>query len=109
MDTKVYLVNTGWTGGGFGEGKRFPIPVTRAIISAIQNNDIDHADTYHMESLNLTIPNKISGVDERYLNPREAWDDKEMYDSESNKLAQRFKDNIKKFEVSEEILASGPK
>ena len=62
-----------------------------------------------MESLNLTIPNKISGVDEKYLNPREAWEDKGMYDSEAEKLAQRFKDNIKKFEVSEDILASGPK
>ena len=109
MDTKVYLVNTGWTGGGYGVGKRFPIPVTRAIISAIQDNAIDHNDTYHMESLNLTIPNKISGVDEKYLNPREAWEDKDMYDSEAEKLAQRFKDNIKKFEVSEESLASGPK
>ena len=109
MDTKVYLVNTGWTGGGYEVGKRFPIPVTRAIISAIQDNAIDHTDTYHMESLNLTIPNKISGVDEKYLNPREAWEDKGMYDSEAEKLAQRFKDNIKKFEVSEEILASGPK
>ena len=109
MDTKVYLVNTGWTGGGYEVGKRFPIPVTRAIISAIQDNAIDHSDTYHMESLNLTIPNKISGVDEKYLNPREAWEDKDMYDSEAEKLAQRFKDNIKKFEVSEEILASGPK
>ena len=109
MDTKVYLVNTGWTGGGYEVGKRFPIPVTRAIISAIQDNAIDHSDTYHMESLNLTIPNKISGVDEKYLNPREAWEDKGMYDSEAEKLAQRFKDNIKKFEVSEEILASGPK
>ena len=109
MDTKVYLVNTGWTGGGYEVGKRFPIPVTRAIISAIQDNAIDHSDTYHMESLNLTIPKKISGVDEKYLNPREAWEDKDMYDSEAEKLAQRFKDNIKKFEVSEEILASGPK
>ncbi len=109
MDTKVYLVNTGWTGGGYEVGKRFPIPVTRAIISAIQDNAIDHSDTYHMESLNLTIPNKISGVDEKYLNPREAWEDKDMYDTEAKKLAQRFKDNIKKFEVSEEILASGPK
>ena len=109
MDTKVYLVNTGWTGGGYEVGKRFPIPVTRAIISAIQDNAIDHNDTYHMESLNLTIPNKISGVDAKYLNPREAWEDKGMYDSEAEKLAQRFKDNIKKFEVSEEILASGPK
>ena len=72
-------------------------------------NAIDHSDTYHMESLNLTIPNKISGVDEKYLNPREAWEDKDMYDTEAKKLAQRFKDNIKKFEVSEEILASGPK
>ena len=109
MDTKVYLVNTGWTGGGYEVGKRFPIPVTRAIISAIQDNAIDHSDTYHMESLNLTIPKKISGVDEKYLNPREAWEDKDMYDTEAKKLAQRFKDNIKKFEVSEEILASGPK
>ena len=62
-----------------------------------------------MESLNLIIPNKISGVDEKYLNPREAWENKDIYDYEAEKLARRFKHNIKKFEVSEEILASGPK
>ena len=50
-NTKVYLVNTGWSGGGYGVGERFPIPVTRAVVNAIQDNNIDHSDLEYLEKL----------------------------------------------------------
>ena len=108
-NTKVFLVNTGWTGGGFGVGKRFPIPVTRAIISAIQDNKIDLDNLDYLEKLNLHIPRELDGVETNYLNPRSSWESDEAYDQECEALCQRFKDNFNRFDVPQEIIGAGPK
>jgi phosphoenolpyruvate carboxykinase (ATP) len=108
-DTKVFLVNTGWTGGGFGVGKRFPIPVTRAIINAIQDNKIDLDNLDYLEKLNLHIPRELDGVETTYLNPRSSWESDEAYDQECEALCQRFKDNFNRFDVPQEIIDAGPK
>ena len=108
-NTKVYLVNTGWSGGGYGVGKRFPIPVTRAVVNAIQNNNIDHSDLEYLEKLNLYVPKSLEGVDPSYLNPRDSWESKEDYDEECSKLCERFKENFTKFDVDHDIVAAGPK
>lgn len=108
-NTKIYLVNTGWTGGGYEVGKRFPIPVTRAIINAIQENKIDKDNLEYIEKLNLFIPKELEGVDSSYLNPRSCWVSKEDYDKECEALCQKFKDNFAMFDVPQEIIDSGPK
>ena len=108
-NTKVFLVNTGWTGGGFGVGKRFPIPVTRAIINAIQDNKIDLDNLDYLEKLNLHIPRELDGVETNYLNPRSSWESDEEYDQECEALCQRFKDNFNRFDVPQEIIGAGPK
>jgi phosphoenolpyruvate carboxykinase (ATP) len=108
-NTKVFLVNTGWTGGGFGVGKRFPIPVTRAIINAIQDNKIDLDNLDYLEKLNLHIPRELDGVETTYLNPRSSWESDEAYDQECEALCQRFKDNFNRFDVPQEIIDAGPK
>ena len=109
---QVYLVNSGWTGGSGapgGTGDRFPIPVTRAIVSACQSGALLNCKTKHLDYLNLDIPREIPGVDSRYLNPRDTWEDKESYDAEAKKLTILFADNITKFDVDRAIIEAGPK
>ena len=109
--SKVYLVNTGWTGGSGasdGAGSRFPIPVTRSIIAAIQSGDLEGVNTIKLPVLNLEIPTSIPGVSNALLNPRDTWANKESYDAQALKLAKLFIDNIQKYKVSRKIIKAGP-
>ena len=112
FDAQVYLVNTGWTGGSGapgGSGSRFPIPVTRAIVSACQRGALLDCNAHHLDYLNLDIPVEIPGVDSSYLNPRDTWEDKLSYDVEAKNLANLFAENFKKFEVDNAIIEAGPR
>ena len=107
--SNVYLVNTGWTGGPYGTGKRFDIPVTRSIISAIQSGDLAGSETERIDGMNLDVPLNVAGVDSKLLNPIKNWEDPSLYKSYEDKLVNQFKDNFKKFDVAEAIVSAGPK
>lgn len=104
----VYLVNTGWTGGPYGEGQRFSIATTRAIVHAVLRGELESAPTTVLPGFNLRIPTRVHGVDERILDPRRTWADKAAYERSARELVGRFRQNFERFDVAEEIAAAGP-
>jgi len=107
--SRVYLVNTGWTGGAYGQdGHRITIPTTRLLIHAILRGQLEEVETDHLPGLNLTIPRYIYGVNPHLLNPRHTWHDKAAYDQKAQELIRLFNDNFGKFQVSRGIHEAGP-
>jgi phosphoenolpyruvate carboxykinase (ATP) len=108
----VYLVNTGWTGGAYGVGKRMSIKDTRACINGILNGSINDAEFETLPVFNLQIPKTLEGVaDNNVLNPRNTWENKEEYDKTLKKLASMFIENFKRYEganTEEDYSKAGP-
>ena len=108
-NTVVYLINTGWSGGPYGVGKRISIKYSRAMVTAALTGSLDIVKYRHDEIFNLDIPTECPGVPSEILDPKNTWVDKDSYDLSAKKLAQLFSDNFKKFkDVTDDIKSAGP-
>ena len=109
--TKIWLVNTGWSGGPYGVGSRMKIAYTRAMIRAAVSGALASAPTVQDPIFGLHVPTTCPDVPEEMLNPRTTWKDKEQYDAKARELAGKFKKNFEQFaaSASEEIRNAGPR
>ena len=92
---RCILLNTGWSGGKYGVGKRMSLKVTRALLNAALNGQLDGVETEKLAILNVTVPKSCPGVDSAILNPRNTWADKADYDATATRLRDSFRQNFK--------------
>jgi phosphoenolpyruvate carboxykinase (ATP) len=109
-NAKVWLLNTGWTGGPVGTGQRIKLAYTRRMVTAALNGELDNAETWVDPIFGLHVPKHIQGVPDEVLRPRDTWKDPAAYDAKASQLADMFAENFKKYEsgVTEEVRAACP-
>jgi len=93
---RCILLNTGWSGGPYGVGRRMSIAHTRALLDAALNGDLDTVDSARLPILGLRVPTSCPGVPEGVLNPRDTWSDPEAYDEAAKRLRDLFRQNYEK-------------
>ncbi|MEH6945750.1 phosphoenolpyruvate carboxykinase (ATP) [Bacillus sp. JJ634] len=106
-NAKVYLVNTGWTGGEYGTGSRMKLAYTRAMVQAALEGELTNIETVKDSIFGLEIPLHVPGVPDEVLQPSKTWEDKAAYEAKATELAAKFRENIQKFNVSKEIVEQG--
>jgi phosphoenolpyruvate carboxykinase (ATP) len=109
-NVKVWLLNTGWTGGPYGTGNRMKLAYTRRMVTAALAGELDAVETWTDPIFGLQVPVHVDGVPDQVLHPRETWKSPADYDAKAAKLADMFAENFKKYEseVSESVKAAGP-
>ncbi len=106
----VWLINTGWTGGPYGVGKRMSIKDTRAIVTAVLEGTLKDVEYRTDPVFGFQVPLAVPGVDSAILEPRNTWEDKDAYDRKYHDLAERFIKNFAKYaDEAPELVAAGPK
>lgn len=109
-NVRVYLLNTGWSGGPYGVGKRMNLPYTRAMVNAALSGELEKVEFVEDPIFRVQVPTSCPGVPAEVLQPRNTWADPAAYDAQARQLAKLFAENITKFsDVSAEILAAGPR
>ncbi|MEJ2054658.1 MAG: phosphoenolpyruvate carboxykinase (ATP), partial [Calditrichaceae bacterium] len=110
-NVRCWLVNTGWTGGPFGVGKRMSIQHTRALLNAALDRKLAKVEFNADPVFGLPVPVECPGVPKEVLTPRNTWKDKDAYDKKARELASDFKENFKVYEefVSDDVIKAGPK
>ncbi len=109
-DVSCWLVNTGWTGGAYGTGKRMPIAATRALLAAALDGSLNQASFRTDPNFGFEVPQAVPGVDPAILDPRSTWADKAAYDKQACKLVGMFTVNFEKFEahVDSDVRSAAP-
>ncbi len=107
----VWLINTGWSAGPYGVGKRMKLSYTRAMITAVLTGALDNVKFVEQDIFGLFIPESCPNVPVEILNPRNTWQDKNVYDTKATDLAVKFVQNFEKYadKANAEILAAAPK
>ena len=105
-----WLVNTGWTGGKYGTGRRMPIKATRALLDAALSGALKSQPMRTDPVFGFQVPTALAGVDPAILNPRETWSDKAAYDAQARALVEMFNKNFEKFavHVDADVKAAAP-
>jgi phosphoenolpyruvate carboxykinase (ATP) len=108
---KVWLINTGWSGGSYGTGERMKLKYTRAMITAALEGKLDNVDFKTHEIFGLAMPTTCPDVPSELLDPKSTWKDGAAYDAKASELAEKFVNNFEKFKefANEEIMAASPK
>jgi phosphoenolpyruvate carboxykinase (ATP) len=106
----VWLVNTGWTGGPYGEGERMPIAATRTMLHAALAGSLDHVSFRTDPVFGFEVPVEVPGVDPQLLDPRSTWRDPDAYAEKARRLAAMFRDNFARFAetAGDDVRAAGP-
>jgi phosphoenolpyruvate carboxykinase (ATP) len=106
----VWLINTGWTGGGYGVGSRMKLAYTRAMIRAALEGQLDAVNFEKHPIFGVAMPTECPNVPSEVLNPRQTWANKEAYDNQAQHLAELFHKNFQKYAsfANDEILAGAP-
>jgi phosphoenolpyruvate carboxykinase (ATP) len=109
--SRVWLLNTGWTGGPYGTGRRLPLSSTRAMLHAALSGALDQARYLPDPTFGLEVPVECPDVPRDLLVPRQTWPSPELYDQKARELAARFRENFRRFEgnVGSKVRAAGPK
>ena len=109
-NVKVWLINTGWTGGPYGIGNRMKLKYTRAMINSALNGKLDNVDYIQHPIFKLLIPVSCKNVPAEVLNPRDTWTNKDAYDTKAKELAKSFHKNFERFKdlANDEILNGSP-
>ena len=107
-DAKCWLVNTGWSGGAYGEGERMKIAYTRAMLNSALSGDLECVELKADPNFGVLVPQSCPEVPAEVLNPRNTWADGSAYDTQAHDLTQRFENNFQKFEnhVDDQVKAA---
>jgi len=110
-NSTCWLVNTGWTGGPYGTGRRMEIQYTRALLNAALDGLLSEIELHEDSTFGFQVPVFVPGVPAEVLNPRNTWKDKAAYDAQAQKLARLFVENFAQFKdnVPEHVIGAGPK
>ena len=109
QNSNVWLLNTGWTGGPYGIGKRFSLQWTRAFVTAILDGSLADAEFAEHPVFGLYLPTSAPHVPAEVLDPRSTWADGKAYDTMATELAQRFRTNDQKYDMTDTVRGAGPK
>ena len=107
-NAQAWLVNTGWSGGAYGTGERIDLPVTRRMLTAILDGELEDTIFSPDPNFKILIPSEVPGVETTILNPKNTWKDQEAYDIKANELINLFKNNFVKYESFGNYSNAGP-